>query len=143
MIERERNPLVVLWMAVVAAGVIILIAWFAMPAYPRDLSQWGAAPVDIARWYQGLMQPDNPFQSCCGEADAYYADSFERGPHGETIAIITDEREVPGRIPVKPSTRIVVPDTKFKYDAGNPTGHGVVFLNRDLQVYCYIAPGGV
>lgn len=41
----------------------------------RDLGQWGAGDPQIREWYQALMQPDNPAASCCGEADAYWADS--------------------------------------------------------------------
>jgi len=29
------------------------------------------------RWFNGLMKPDNPFLSCCGKTDAYWADSYE------------------------------------------------------------------
>jgi hypothetical protein len=32
----------------------------------------------------------------------------------------------------------------MKWDAGNPTGHGVIFLQiGTANVYCYVAPGGV
>ena len=42
----------------------------------RDLGQWGAINNDpaVREWYQALMQPDMPNASCCGEADAYWAD---------------------------------------------------------------------
>ena len=40
----------------------------------RDLGQWGAVNPAIREWYQALMQPDVPNASCCGEADAYWAD---------------------------------------------------------------------
>jgi hypothetical protein len=43
------------------------------------------------------------------------------------VAIITDERHVVGRPDVSVGTRIVVPRHKQKYDAINPTGHGVIF----------------
>jgi hypothetical protein len=46
-------------------------------ANARDLGQWEATEPHIRQWYQALMQPDNPAVSCCGEADAYWADSFE------------------------------------------------------------------
>jgi hypothetical protein len=41
----------------------------------RDLGQWESADPAIREWYQALMQPDIPTASCCGEADAYWADS--------------------------------------------------------------------
>jgi hypothetical protein len=41
-------------------------------------------------------------------------------------------------------TRIIVPNAKIKWDQGNPTGHGVIFLRSDDKwVYCYAPPGGV
>jgi hypothetical protein len=40
-------------------------------------------------------------------------------------------------------TRIHVPNSKMKCDRDNPTGHGVIFIGNQGQVYCYIAPGGV
>jgi hypothetical protein len=40
----------------------------------RDLGQWDAVSPEIRKWYQALMQPDVPNASCCGEADAYWAE---------------------------------------------------------------------
>jgi hypothetical protein len=31
----------------------------------------------VRQWFQSLKQPDHPRLSCCGEADAFEADSFE------------------------------------------------------------------
>jgi hypothetical protein len=94
------------------------------------------------------MQPDNPVMSCCGEADAYEADTFETdGDH--YVAIITDTRPDTFRNGVTrphipPGTRISIPNQKMKWDAGNPTGHGLVFIGSGgTQLYCYVAPGGV
>ena len=106
-------------------------------AYGRDAGQWGAADPSIRQWFQSLMQPDQPYMSCCGEADAFEADLFEvEGDH--YVAIITD-----GKGLLASGTRIPVPNAKMKWDAGNPTGHGVIFIGTQGQVYCYIAPGGV
>ncbi len=113
-------------------------------AYGRDFGQWTGSDPEIAAWYQSLRQPDNPSLSCCGVADAYWADSFEVGPNGEYVAIITDERDLPYRQKREVGTRIVVPNHKIKTDQGNPTGHGIVFLRPNSDdVYCYLAPGGV
>jgi hypothetical protein len=89
------------------------------------------------------MQPDNPTISCCGGADAYYADVFETDGD-RYIAIITDTRDDAslGRHHVEPGTRIPVPNRKLKVDSGNPTGHGVIFLSSSDTVFCYVAPGG-
>lgn len=109
-------------------------------AQARDNGQWGDQPASVRAWFQSLMQPDAPMISCCGEADAYEADTFEvDGDH--YVAIITD-----GKGKIADGTRINVPNGKMKWDAGNPTGHGIIFLGVQappMSVYCYIAPGGV
>ena len=120
----------------------MLVAAFAalatlLPAAARDNGQWADSPAAIRQWFQSLMQPDNPYLSCCGEADAFEADTFEvEGDH--YIAVITDGKGV-----IPPGTRIPVPNAKMKWDAGNPTGYGIVFIGAQGQVYCYVAPGGV
>jgi hypothetical protein len=106
-------------------------------AWGRDFGQWENVPPEIRSWFQGLRQPDNPKISCCGEADAYEADIFEVDA-GQYVAIITNGK---GEVPNK--TKIPVPNNKIKWDAGNPTGHGIIFLGIQSQVFCYIAPGGV
>jgi len=113
-------------------------------ASARDLGQWGSTNSAIREWYQALMQPDNPSVSCCGEADAYWADSFEVDGD-KYVAIITDPRpdEPLRRRHVAIGTRFVVPNHKLKYDQSNPTGHGIIFLSPGDHVYCYVAPGGV
>jgi hypothetical protein len=97
-----------------------------------------------AEWYQSLMQPDNPNASCCGKADAYWADEIHVR-NGKTYATITDDRpdEPRGRPHVDVGTEIEIPDNKLKWDKSNPTGHGVVFLSRAGYVYCFVQPGGV
>lgn len=98
--------------------------------------------LEVNKWYRELMQPDNYNVSCCGEADAYWADDFEV-MDGKYVAIITDTRDVPNRPTISPGTKIVVPNHKLKYDKGNPTGHGVIFVSMTLDVYCYVVPGGI
>lgn len=113
------------------------------PALARDLGQWNADPA-VRDWYQGLMQPDNPVASCCGEADAYWADEVHVRD-GKTFAVITDDREdAPLKRPhVDVGTEIEIPANKLKWDRGNPTGHNVLFVNRSLSVYCFVQGGGV
>jgi hypothetical protein len=40
-------------------------------------------------------------------------------------------------------TRIEVPNQKMKWDNGNPTGHGIILLGTNRELYCYVTPGGV
>lgn len=118
-------------------------ALLAAPSLARDLGQWGQSAAAIRNWYSGLMQPDNPYISCCGEADAYWADDFAvEGDH--YIAIITDDRDdAPLRRPhIDPGKRFAVPNAKLKFDAGNPTGHGVIFIRVDGAVLCFVVPPG-
>lgn len=128
--------------ALIAFAILALSVHFARA---RDLGQWDATDPAIRQWYETLMQPDAPRTSCCGEADAYWADSYEVSPEGEYIAIITDERpdEPLKRRHVDIGTKFIVPNAKLKYDQSNPTGHGIIFLSRGDYVYCYVAPGGV
>jgi len=114
------------------------LAIFATQAGARDSGQrWGNSPTNVREWFQSLMQPDNPYMSCCGEADAFEADSFDReGDH--YVAIITDGKGI-----IPNGARIAVPNAKMKWDKGNPTEHGIVFIGSHGQVYCYVTPGGV
>lgn len=142
---------------VIGLTISIILAAFAIAsalgaAHAKNWDHDTATPEDVQQWYAHLMQPDQPLTSCCGEADAYWADSFKVGPNGEWVAIITDERSIAGRRGIPVGTEIIVPPNKLKYDEGNPTGHGVIFLGFDDEddashptpwVYCYVTPGGV
>lgn len=102
---------------------------------------------EFSEWYQELMQPDVPSASCCGAADAYFADEIHVRD-GKTYATITDDRDdAPrGRKHVANGTVIEIPNNKLKWDRANPTGHGVVFLSvgpMGTYVFCYVQPGGV
>jgi hypothetical protein len=111
-----------------AAGVVAVKA--------RDAGQWADVPENVRQWFESLKQPDHPRVSCCGEADAFEADSFEaEGDH--YVAIITN-----GKGLIRDGTRIPVPNQKMKSDAGNPTGHGIIFIGPQRQVYCYVTPSG-
>jgi hypothetical protein len=121
----------------VSALVLIVTEHQFSAAVARDNGQWAHNPPNIRQWFQQLMQPDDPKKSCCGEADAYEADNFEvDGDH--YIAIITD-----GKGDIPNGTRIAVPNHKMKWDEGNPTGHGIIFIGPAREIYCYITPGGV
>ena len=102
-----------------------------------DGGQWADQPENVRHWFQSLKQPDHPRLSCCGEADAFEADNFEiEGDH--YVAVITNGKGV-----ISSGTRIPVPNQKMKWDAGNPTGHGIIFIGPRQQVYCYVTPGGL
>ena len=117
--------------------IVILFMLVSLPALARDNGQWGNQPAYLREWFQKLMQPDNPRMSCCGEADAFEADSFEVSGD-EYVAISTNGKGV-----IPEGTRIPVPNQKLKWDEGNPTGHGIIFIGSNGQVFCYVTPGGV
>jgi hypothetical protein len=118
-------------------SIIIALALLTAPAAARDNGQWEDQPAFLRQWFQKLMQPDNPYQSCCGEADAFEADNFEVNGD-QYVAIITNGKGV-----IPEGTRIPVPNQKIKWDDGNPTGHGIIFIGVNGQVFCYVTPGGV
>lgn len=146
------------WFWWVIIGLIIGVAFILLlnvGVRARDLGQWGNTDPAIKEWFRTLMQPDNPTSSCCGEADAYYADIVEV-KDGQTIAVITDERDDRplGRMHEDIGNKYVIPAKKIKFDKGNPTGHIIIFLsgpswnaNRDgppkRDVYCYVMNGGI
>jgi len=66
-----------------------IFGWLIAAVNARDLGQWDAVSPEIRQWYQALMQPDVPNASCCGEADAYWADEVHVRD-GKTYATITD-----------------------------------------------------
>jgi hypothetical protein len=129
--RNARAALLILFLCpiVVATGIVA--------AKARDDGQWADVPENVRQWFQSLKQPDHPRVSCCGEADAFEADNFEvEGDH--YVAIITN-----GKGLIANGTRIAVPNGKMKWDKGNPTGHGIIFIGTRGQVYCYVTPGGM
>ena len=90
------------------------------------------------------MQPDVPTASCCGEADAYWCDEVHV-QDGNTFCKITDDRpDEPRKRPHIPlGTEFQIPPNKLKYDAGNPTGHFILFVNTAGYVFCFVQGAGL
>jgi hypothetical protein len=138
MTSLEKSVRIARSVRCIVAAFSLVMAWHAASdAVARDNGQWEGSPPEVRRWFQGLRQPDNPAASCCGEADAYEADIFEVETD-HYVAIITD-----GKGDIPNGTKIAVPNNKMKWDEGNPTGHGIIFIGLQGQVFCYVAPGGV
>jgi hypothetical protein len=122
--------------------------WGLMTKLPSNVWQvrydpeWENSPPLVRKWFQELMQPDNPGYSCCGEADSYEADLYEQDG-ASYIAIITGQGPAANKLHIPEGTRLRVPTTKIKWDKGNPTGHGIIFLGRDYTIYCYVPPAGL
>ena len=105
-------------------------------------AEWENSPPHIRQWFRNLMQPDHPRMSCCGEADSYEADLYEQ-EGSDYVAIITGQGPAVDKMYIPEGTRLRVPNTKIKWDDGNPTGHGVIFVGRDYTIYCYVPPAGI
>jgi hypothetical protein len=132
-----------------SSPILIWTVWAAVlvlsisKAPARDLGQWDGADPLHRQWFNELMQPDNPNVSCCGLADAYWADSYEvKGD--QYVAIITDTRDDKplGRTHIENGKHVAVPNAKINWDSGNPTGHGIIFMGVHSEVLCYLPPGG-
>lgn len=135
---RSGGSAMAYWLAMVAGAFVALIAMHSCTYAGERWREAQHLECDRAcEWVRTLMQPDFPMVSCCGEADRYEADDWTV-ENGKIIAIITD-----GHGAVPDGTRVVVPPGKLKWDAGNPTGHGQIFMNGPANVYCYVPPGGV
>jgi hypothetical protein len=110
----------------------------------RDLGQWENSDPAVREWYKGLMQPDVPTLSCCGEADSYWCDDiFVRGE--KTYCRITDDR--PDE-PLKRQHRAIgeeyeIPPNKLVQREVNPTGHSIIFLSSAGYTWCFVMNGGV
>lgn len=136
-----RNLILAIIITAVACGFIYALK--PVRAHARDVGQWQETTPEVREWYRSLMQPDQPWVPCCGEADAYFAIAHVR--NGKTFAIIIDDRDDEPRhrhhVPV--GTEIEVPDYKLKWDSGNPTGHAVIFLNVNNDPYCFVQGTGI
>ena len=139
--SRHLNQKVVACVAINLISTFILTVSFATA---RHFGQWAGQDAAIQQWFRNLTMPDFTAVSCCANGDGYWADSFEvREKH--YVAIITDPRpDAPlHREHIASGTAIVIPDYKIKWDQGNPSGHGWVFIGLGGVVYCYLPPGGV
>lgn len=144
LIARLRKAPPMFWRCFAVTGsFVVAFVWVMALASARDLGQWEKQDPAIRKWFNSLMIPDMPQFSCCGSSDAYWSDDFEVNGD-QYVAIITDTRDdAPLRRPhIDAGTRITVPNHRIKWDKGNPTGHGWIFIGGD-EVFCYLPPGGV
>jgi hypothetical protein len=130
-------------LAFIGGIVLLILLAMAIPAHARDLGQWEKSDPAIAQWYKSLMRPDAPTSSCCGEADAYWADEVHVRD-GKTYATVTDDRDDGplGRPHVPVGTVVEIPDVKLKWDRGNPTGHNILFLSSYRYPFCFVTGSG-
>lgn len=109
----------------------------------RDLGQWANVDPELRAWYRSLRQPDNQSLTCCGVADAYYADKITV-INGKAYATITDDRDDGplGRPHIPNGTIVEIPSHKMSRYTGNPTGHNIIFMSPSGLVHCFILGTG-
>jgi hypothetical protein len=140
LLRELKNPWLAFALFFMVALIVILYSIPIARAHDHDHPEHN-------EWMASLMQPDNPFASCCGKSDAYWCDDYY-AKDGNAYCRITDDREVAGRPPVPVGTEIETPDRKLKWEQGgkpigNPTGHSVVFLSSGGAVFCFVQSSGV
>jgi hypothetical protein len=129
--------------SLIMASMCVLMTEFSA-ALARDFGQWDNTDSEVSEWFRSLMQPDDPMVPCCGKADAYWCDIIYVRD-GKTFCQITDDRDDDALMrPHHPiGEEIEIPDSKLKWDRGNPTGHAVVFLSGNGIVYCFVQGTGI
>lgn len=127
---------------VAAALVLLAVALFCFliligPAHARPGSQWQNVPEQIREWFQSVMQPENPYQSCCGESEAYDVEMAGNGSDGSLIVKI-----ISGPTEDEIGRTIDVPRAKLQTKYG-PTGRFILFMGIGERIYCLIPIEGV
>ena len=113
-----------------------------LTVHAKDTGQWENTDPTVHEWFGKVMRPDTD-GSCCGAGDAYWADKV-RVDGSNVYAIITDTRndEPLNRTHIPVGTEFLIPQIKYQWKYGNPTGHTVVFIAGGT-VICFIPNGGV
>jgi hypothetical protein len=130
-------------------SLAVVMALGVRGSYARDDGHWAErVGPEVAAWMGSLMQPDTVKNgtgySCCGEADAYWADDVHvaTGRDGEKfiMARITDTRDdalLGNRQHEEVGTEYVIPPNKIvgfeQRLRGNPSGHTVIFLAAPIR----------
>jgi hypothetical protein len=100
-------------------------------------------------YFELLKRPDLYPKPCCGEADAYEADIYQKNPDGSYVVIVTNGSaiEYPDGVRrdyVPNGTKVIVPSAKINPPVEtqhNPTGHAWLFMsvynNEPLNIFCF------
>jgi hypothetical protein len=102
-----------------------------------------------SQFFRGLKRPDHYPKPCCGDADAYEADTYTKNPDGSYDVVITDgsEKTYPDgvrRIEIPNGSKVHVPANQInppKETKNNPTGHAWLFMSV-RRGYGSDRPGG-
>jgi hypothetical protein len=115
-------------------AVILLMPTLAMA---RDDGQWAKQSPEIRQWFLSVMQPENPYQSCCGEADAFDVELDGDNPDGSISTIIINGKGI-----YPDGTHVDVPRSKLQAKFGNPLDKYILFIGSGDRIYCLIPKVG-
>lgn len=105
--------------------------------------------TERSKFFEQLKRPDFYPESCCGKADAYEADIYQRNPDGSYEVTITDGSAIQypdgkHREYIATGTTVTVPKAKINPPIEtqfNPTGHAWLFMSvysaEPGAVFCF------
>jgi hypothetical protein len=116
-------------------ALALILCFLPSPAYPLD--HGFPKDTDRSAFFSNLKRPDFYPKSCCGEADGYEADIYQRNADGSYDVEITEgsAKVFPDgstRPELKDGTRVHVPATQINPPIEtmlNPTGHAWLFVS--------------
>lgn len=117
---------------------LLAILLLSTPAFAGDPQFWTSYSKEVHDWFPTVMQPDNPYVSCCGLADAFEGRVVGEDTYSNIVITIDD-----GKTLVPDGTEVHVPRAKIQTKFGNPTGKLIVFISTSdhHSVYCLIPEG--
>ena len=145
----------VIQLATITVGLVVLIAYGVHAAFAFDHGFNKESPD--TKWFESLMIPPHYVVSCCGKADAYPVDRYEKLPNGDYRVWIAKGHDKPypdgtRRTPWNIDVPIVVPAARVNReedDLDNPTEFSWLFFDpartfdgspssKVVEIYCFI-----
>jgi hypothetical protein len=134
--------------AALIIGGLLFVLW----PYPAPAMNHGFDPsAPATKWFESLERPDQSPNSCCGKADAYPVDRYQKNSDHTYTVWIADGRPIKypdgtTRDPWDITVPISVPDNKVNKeddDLDNPTDHSWLFFRASTPtdvgtIYCFI-----
>jgi hypothetical protein len=152
MSEYKETPEPPLWQRLVGVAIVLgLLLWMFMT--PAPAMDHGFNPNSATtKWFERLIRPDQPPNSCCGKGDAYPVARYEHHPETHTWSVwLSDGSAIKypdgtTRDYFDMSTEIIVPENKvnsLEDDLDNPTDTSWVFMRVSTPtdvgtMYCFI-----
>jgi hypothetical protein len=130
---------------VIHALLVSLLLTVSAFAYDHDFDH----TTERSKFFRLLKRPDFYPESCCGKAEAYEADIYQRNPDGSYVVIITNGSaiEYPDgtrRDYLANGTKVIVPSKKISPPVEtqyNPTGHAWLFMSvfneKPGHIFCF------